>query len=197
MDNFDVVKSANTFIGEMIKCARKSKGLTQEQLAQQVNVSTMSIRRYENGTRIIPDDVKKRISEVLGDVVGDEWAEDFKKWLGRDFSSWKSNAVSYLAQQRISLDAEEAELQTLAEQVRNTLDVQSFVDSLDGVQIMMLFSSLNEEGREKAVERMEELTQIPKYQRTPSTEATETPLQAFADDRQGETSTKQEKPSEG
>lgn len=53
-------------IGEKIKTARKQKGLTQDELAKQVGLSTMSIRRYESGERICPQSEFAKISKVLG-----------------------------------------------------------------------------------------------------------------------------------
>ena len=48
-----------------IREARKNKGLTQEELADVLHVSLMSIRRYESGMRIPPADVLGRIAKTL------------------------------------------------------------------------------------------------------------------------------------
>lgn len=53
-------------IGEKIKAARKQKGLTQKELAEQVGLSTMSIRRYESSKRVCPQPEFLKISKVLG-----------------------------------------------------------------------------------------------------------------------------------
>lgn len=52
-------------VGERIRKQRKVKGLTQEELAEKVNLSTMSIRRYEGGERIIPEDTLQFIAHAL------------------------------------------------------------------------------------------------------------------------------------
>lgn len=52
--------------GRYIKQYRKVAGLTQEELAQKVGISTMSIRRYEGGERIASKDMIQRIADALG-----------------------------------------------------------------------------------------------------------------------------------
>lgn len=52
-------------IGEKIKDIRKRAGLTQEELAKQVGVSTMTIRRYESNERICPRPTYTKILKVL------------------------------------------------------------------------------------------------------------------------------------
>lgn len=51
--------------GEIIKQYRKEKRMSQEMLARQTGISTMSIRRYESGERKIRADDLKRISQIL------------------------------------------------------------------------------------------------------------------------------------
>lgn len=53
-------------VGDNIKQHRKIKGLTQEELAKSASLSTMSIRRYENGERIAPQKALSAIAEALG-----------------------------------------------------------------------------------------------------------------------------------
>ncbi len=52
-------------MGDQIREQRKLKGLTQEELAKKSDLSVMSIRRYENGDRIVPEKVLKRIADSL------------------------------------------------------------------------------------------------------------------------------------
>lgn len=73
-------------VGERIRQQRKIKDLTQEELAKKVNLSTMSIRRYEGGDRIIPENTLQRIASALGVTVADlvvpdelvKYDEDYK-----------------------------------------------------------------------------------------------------------------------
>ena len=52
-------------IGRCIRQYRKIAGLTQEELAQKVGISTMSVRRYESGHRIAPREIIQVIADVL------------------------------------------------------------------------------------------------------------------------------------
>lgn len=54
-----------TKIGEKIRQYRKLKGITQEELANLTQLSTMSIRRYESGERIPPKETLLSIASVL------------------------------------------------------------------------------------------------------------------------------------
>lgn len=51
--------------GKYIRQYRKIAGLTQEELAQKVGISTMSIRRYENGERMAARETIETIAQVL------------------------------------------------------------------------------------------------------------------------------------
>lgn len=68
-------------IGEKIKQYRKLKGLTQEELAKNSGLSTMSIRRYESGERIAPQETLLKIAKALGvhlrDLSDNSWLEEF------------------------------------------------------------------------------------------------------------------------
>lgn len=52
-------------IGEKIKQARNSKGLTQEELAKKTGIARVSIGNYERGDRIPPSDVLIKIANTL------------------------------------------------------------------------------------------------------------------------------------
>ena len=52
-------------IGENIKCARKAKGLSQEELAVRLNVVRQTVSKWENNLSVPDADVLMRIAEVL------------------------------------------------------------------------------------------------------------------------------------
>lgn len=52
--------------GEQIKINRKKAGFTQEQLAEKIGVSLMTVRRYEKNERIIPNALLEKIADALG-----------------------------------------------------------------------------------------------------------------------------------
>lgn len=70
-------------IGEQIRQHRKVKGLTQEELAKASDLSTMSIRRYESGDRIAPQEALTKIAKALGvhlrDLANTSMWEEFDK----------------------------------------------------------------------------------------------------------------------
>ena len=108
--------------GRYIRQYRKVAGLTQEELAQKVGISTMSIRRYESGERIASRELIHTIAAALN--------VDFYS-----LASW--GQATKALEDRINA----------RERVNAALD------------------QLNDAGQQKAVERVEELTEIPKYQR--------------------------------
>jgi len=54
-----------TYIGTRIRRVRRARGLTQRQLAQQLNISVRTLRAYEQNKRV-PDEKKlHRIADIL------------------------------------------------------------------------------------------------------------------------------------
>ncbi len=59
--------------GEQLVAARKAKGMTQDQLAAEINITRQGVSRWENGKSLPDAETLKRISQVLGyDFVTDE-----------------------------------------------------------------------------------------------------------------------------
>ena len=56
---------------DVLKKARKNKGLTQEQLARLISVERSSVGKYESANVIPSPEVLKRIAEYLG--VSEAW----------------------------------------------------------------------------------------------------------------------------
>jgi transcriptional regulator with XRE-family HTH domain len=52
-------------IGENLKKARKARGLSQEQLAKLLNVSSVTISRYENNFRSPDSDMLRKLADAL------------------------------------------------------------------------------------------------------------------------------------
>lgn len=116
-----------TEISKQMKTLRKMRGLTQEDLAKKVGISTMSIRRYENGERIMPLRIARGIAKAL----------DVDTIIRPELSK---NSLVYKALKKRLNDS---------------------------------FDQLSGPGQAKAVERVEELTEIPKYQKKPSSDESE------------------------
>ncbi len=54
-----------TYIGTRIREARRARGLTQRQLAQQLNISIRTLRAYEQNKRIPDEKTLHRIADTL------------------------------------------------------------------------------------------------------------------------------------
>ncbi len=130
-------------IGSNIKTWRKLKGLTQEELAQKTGLSTMSIRRYETGARIVPVDTITAIANALGISAMNLLPKDSLIQLSIDPSGMK---VEYAGSWG------KYELDTAKE------------------RISAAFDKLNPAGRQEALKRILELTEISRYCASKDTE---------------------------
>lgn len=140
-------------VGERIRDARKSMGLTQAQLADQSGVAAISIHQYETGKRNPRIEQLLRIAEALDITVTDLMSEQDTQIFMSGFNT--------------ALDG---------------LDIMPQVDNfrkkLWGYRYTKLeralikdFSLLNPDGQQKAVERIEELTEIPRYRAETASES--------------------------
>lgn len=190
-------------VGERIKIIRKAAGLTQKELADMSgNVATVSIQQYERGVRrprldqiqAIADALEVPINLLLGlqpypdfiltekgyalitNAIYSHFGElppvgDFRKMNKIGFYRL---IISFIA----AIDYDEK---------TNNIEIHYFVtDDSSTVlpvwynSIKLSMSKLNVDGQQKALERVEELTEIPKYQRQEpenAGEATNTPLE--------------------
>ena len=62
--------TTSVFNPEMLNLARRSRGLTQEELAQRALVSRGLLAHYEAGIRLVPDDTLGRLADALDYPVG-------------------------------------------------------------------------------------------------------------------------------
>lgn len=97
-------------IGEQIRQHRKVRGLTQEELAKESGLSTMSIRRYESGERIAPQSNLIKIAKALGvhlrDLADTSIWEEFDKQhpdMGENAARFEA-VTAYLKEMGFSVD---------------------------------------------------------------------------------------------
>lgn len=123
-------------IGERIKSARLREGFTQEELAKAINTTKAAISRYESGKRNPSNEVVKKIAEVLKISL-------VELYFGMNSDEFTQNAMN-------EYEAYEKELEDYY---------------LPGCtkDLVAAFRKLNTEGQRKAIERVEELTEITKY----------------------------------
>ena len=124
-----------------IRQARKAAGMTQDDLAKALGINRATLSKYENGSIDLTVTQLMKIANTLGVSI-----YDLLNTKEMDF-----------------FDAGATEGQNALEWVYRNLDGYSF----DKAELFLIraFSKLNDKGQKEAVKRVEELTEIPKYQK--------------------------------
>ena len=169
--------------GEKIKAARKKAGLTQNELATKLNVPFQSISQWERDIRNPKTETLKKIAEALAVSPIEIMSNDLRGAFFEGYNSLLRNKRYYAASTvEEAEDAEEDVLLLLSYfdelDLKRQKEAVAFVRSLTGAPSIigvlpagaaeMIFTELNklnDEGQQKAVERVAELTEIPKYQK--------------------------------
>lgn len=206
-------------IGQVIRDVRKRKGLTQSDLAKAAGLSTMSIRRYENGERTIPESTLQVIANAL-DYPFDELMSlddalaivnrtlslgvpDFEKKLSQ---YTQAEIDAHLAKIKAEDDARtsiitdavnrSSVLNGLIEKYPLALS-RDFLQHHDTIDLLSSFNVLNDDGKQEAIRSVEIIAGNPIYQRTDPTQSQNSPSDALSDAEQGNSSTTNKKPPEG
>lgn len=127
-----------SIVGMNIKAARKKQKMTQKELAELIGYSESSICKYEQGLVEIPMIIIEKIASVLH-VPSSELF---------DLESWEDEFNSV----------------NLSKEIKAFEAVDS-VFGKDSCDFLKLFLQLNKEGQKKAIERIYEMTELPKYQK--------------------------------
>lgn len=139
--------------GDLIKKARINAGMTQAELAERLGITPQAVSQYERGIKNPKLETVRRISEALGVLVPDLYPEGMQAMPILDWMESKGIPI-------VSGPGEaywESLKQTKAEQ--NSKEEQ----------LLNHFRTLNDNGQTVAVERVQELAQIPAYQRPTAT----------------------------
>ena len=165
-------------IGERIRSARKEEHLTQVQLAEKAGIAVNSLRLYESGKRSPNIETLEKIISALGI----DHYSDLKPILEPVYRSPRSSiyldrdSMQFLLpdpdkilyeinsrdrSEKVRLYGEKAVLEEEAEIEKISEIYRS--ENLD--KIVSALAKLNAVGQEKAVERVEELTEIQKYKK--------------------------------
>lgn len=149
----------NNYLGRLIRDSRKMKGLTQEALASAANISTMSIRRYESGERKPTAETMLRIMNA----IGEPYTIISNNMLNEIADEKKNNAISAL----IENDRKRKELLKIAELKKDIgeTNINNFINSENGLSMILFYLDLSDEGQTEAVKRIWELSEIAYYQR--------------------------------
>lgn len=141
-------------IGDRIKQARTEKGLTQKQLGIISETSEITIRQYELGKRQPRIEQLQRIASALD--VDVNWLMNGQTLEQRD-QAWKDRVKERFANAELAAASADKMVRSMH------LELFEYEDELNKIDSAL--SMLNTEGRQKAVERVEELAEIPRYRR--------------------------------
>ena len=148
-------------IGERIRKIRTKKNLTQKQLGDLCNMADSAIRRYESDKGNPTLDTLKRIADALGVPVYHliESAEYSDSALVDDLDQALLRMVrAYAKSYGYTSDA--AFYDAI---LSKKIFLAMFSDDIDK-KMIEAYDMLNHLGKEKAFERIAELTEVPKYQ---------------------------------
>lgn len=171
--------------GENIREARKKAGLTQVQLAKKLGVPYQSIGQWETGKRNPKYETLERIASAIGihvfDLVGTGEKFDSMRIIVDKVKLPSGEVVPMddapdKVKEIFSLGAREMydqipdkgkeEFWEVVESGYLKIADTETQNSLHA-RLNAAFDSLSDEGRQKAVERIEELAEIPRYRRHP------------------------------
>lgn len=156
-----------------IREARKAAGLTQNELARFMDINRATLSKYESGAIVPPIQKLQRMAIELeidpAAFIKSYFEETFPNTSKNQFEIW---------QEAKKFGSDELVQQVLA---------YGYRVSEDEIKLINFYWNLNLEGRKKAIERIEELTEIPKYQKSPSD------AQEAAKPSEGETTLKNNK----
>lgn len=164
--------------GQLIKKARKSAGMTQLELSKKLNIPFQSVSQWERDIRNPKVETLQRIADALDvfwvdlvpeDKQGEAIAENVERNIKNTPELPETTAYAI---EELLFYAGEATGRYRG--LREGLGPEAF-------EITKLLVRLNSDGKQKAIERIKELTEIPRYQtqRPPrsileSTEGTDT-----------------------
>ena len=124
-------------MGERIKYLRESIGMTQDELGEKIGVQKSAIVKYEKGK---VENIKRSAIKTMAEIF--------------------NVSPCYL----MGFDEDEDEIKTISTQVALLQAVQDQWGK-DSVKMLELFTGLNPDGQKKALNQLEDLSEIPKYRK--------------------------------
>lgn len=165
--------------GEKIKTARKKAGLTQRELGGKIGVSYQTLAQWENDLRKPKPETLQRIASALE-----------LKWYDLLPDDQKDAGIAADIIKGAGLTIKDKDGNIIHQEDAGESFVKVFPSLTSKERIDAALDQLNDMGQQKAVERVEELTEIPKYQRQPPQDAPAAPTE-------GMDTHSTEKPTEG
>ena len=140
--------------GERIRQKRKEAGITQKELAARINVTPQLISQYENDIKQPKLETMYRIAIALGirleDLIGLKTFET-----AAEFEQSRSALAAEMSQNPQDCDS----------LVVHRKEHYLLIQSEEKNQLDRAFNKLNKAGQQIAVERVKELSEIPRYQK--------------------------------
>lgn len=152
--------------GTAIKQLRKEKGMTQKELASLLGVSYQMVQAWERGAR----NPKRETLEKIANTLGVSWlALVPKEALNADTVDTFAETNGELAREIMQQLPKETEriMRGLVDTAKDTAATAAVAADIQKVSDIM--QTMNDTGRRAAVERVQELAQIPAYQAQPDT----------------------------
>lgn len=140
-----------------IKKARQTRGISKAAIARAIGLAYTTYDGYETGRRMPKFwtivDIADLLDIPLEDLIGHEAAEKFREYINRD-----------IPQKSIMIHRPDLEEKMLA-------NYEKFhgQEAQRREALLSHYDRLNDDGQEKAVERVAELAEVPRYQKTKET----------------------------
>lgn len=145
-------------VGEKISEERKNVGMTQKELGEKTGIDPSTIRKYESGRLNPKIGTLRKIADALGVPSLDLMPEDLLD----------ANKVDdYVKEHNLNPNDVADCYSGLANEAASRLG-EALKDAKE-TALIRHFRNLNDNGQSVAVERVQELTQIPAYQRPADT----------------------------
>lgn len=170
--------------GSRIKAAREAANMTQEQLGTEVGVTGVTIMRYEKDQREPTQKMLLKLANALEidllTLLGYETAEKSVDAVNEVISQHQAILNTVLEDNRVPSDLKmlikeelpPAPISPLAALAFHAGEAEGKLRGLEAALDPFIFKlnpllyQLNEQGKQVAVERVEELTKIPDYRKT-------------------------------
>lgn len=136
-------------MGERIKVLREGKDLSQEALGKLVGVNRAAVNKWETGQ---VENLKRSTIKKLADIFG--VSPCFLMCFEEDTKATDQEIQQF--EEKYNANASLAKEISLIEQIQQQY-------GKDAVQLLKCFSELNALGKEKAIENICDLAELPKY----------------------------------
>ena len=160
--------SVNSFvrIGSRIKKLRKEMSISQREVAKRLNIPYSTYSNYENGNREPSEDMLIRIADVIGVSINDFFVEpiiiEFDTTphpLHEKVMSGEATPEEFKEWKKLLIAGADSAIKATNRFYDKLISLHAEQDDL----ILHYYHKLNHNGRKEAIERMYELTLLPKY----------------------------------